>query len=1463
MQGLSAAELRSIDQELKEAVCDAIVNMTVAKVSGAEGEIVYGATPRRSIVSGQLLPRYDENQNEDETTDIRLATIGIDFQIVAPAAGSARVTPSFAVYVRVIPNWAELCDDSLDLDLDFKLQGPVQQAIDQRIRDLRNQRLAAEGLAQINWRTLTPDQQAAMRVRLSAIQNEVRIAAYGERSIVLLADDVRVAADDEPVPQDQAQPVDVHDDVDDAAAQQLRLGRLLRNNRAIPFNLLQPAQIPPKWRRLTLALPSFEWTLANDGAALAAALQAYNDTMRAAASQQIMAWFATPEAEADAWRPLTVQPAEGVSEAGWNAYLARARQTPIPVARLMPKLDDVALAVDCLPDFTDDARQSVRIALDNGNGRLAPNDAKTRSDCIFQTQIEARVPRAQHRALRLDRVEPSYRYRDFLQYGAMGLNCGVTSSIHDADMVLTTTWAPRYVQPRIVPREITLPPSQNAPLRPFPLSFRELSDETLDLSALLELPRQYEQWISAEETRLGQAVRLDLPTDDADRESQRLTSDLAAQRAEARYIERGVRLLMQAQTASQRAAGATTQTQRIELERRAAPYRAFLLTNQAFLLRENNDAARGWRLFQLAFILAHVTTFASRMDAYRDAQDALLDEDAASLLYFPTGGGKSEAFYGALLFSMFLDRLRGKTRGVTAMIRYPLRLLTLQQGQRLLRLLAHAEIVRLSTGVAGWPFEIGFWVGGANTPNRYTGVPASVIPRLADADQPNDDHFAEDFAFENEEDEDAAQKYRDWSAAYNKVPECPVCGRATGLRRDESETSAKRLAIVCFSSACAWNAAHQAITPLPFLLTDDTIYERAPSVVLGTVDKMALLGQNTNTIRQLLGMFGLAREIGPTGHLYTPAPDSSFLANMAGNGRRGVKPAFADGESVFFDPFPSIVIQDEAHLMEESLGTFSGLFDTLFENALRAIESLTGDQLNIARVWNGSAYGAARMPKFIAATATISNPDRQLNVLYQRAALRFPCPGSDIYRSFFAEPAQAPSANPARVALSNALPASEVPERTSPWMRLYVSLMTNDATHTVTAVTILSAFHTVITTLWRQLSDVDERGTAAQALRNALSPGEDGAWRRAALDRAIAANQWQDLLALIDLHRIALTYVTNKKGGDQVMDALETTVRQRHARLHQPIEGFDSRLISGGVDMREIQKIMRAAETTYDNQEYPPLDQLMRSIVATSAISHGVDVDRFNSMFFAGLPSDIAEYIQASSRVGRTHVGFVVLIPTPQSRRDRYVVETHDIFHRFLERMIAPPAVERWAENAIRRVMASMVQAWVVLQEAVRFQTAPDAAKDRVEALDIVRPLGALARRDPVAFADQLLDFSLRSVGFDGRGPQHRGRPVDQTLYRAMVDHDIAGFANSMRNLQTPMLLREYWDDSAAAFRPPMTSLRDVDEAGLIVGGAYDAAARGGSRTINLEDLTLVMRAIRSQRGAVAETDMDDRGEQP
>lgn len=1458
MNGLSAAQLSAVSQELKEGVCNALVNMTIARVSGsdAEGRVLFGRTPRRSIVSGQLLPRFDPTGQDDETTDIRIAASGMDFHVAANAAGQSTITPSFSVYVRVLPDWAELADEALSLDVDFKLRAAVQTAVDARFRQLRGERFAAARVATPDWPNLNPEQRQRIRQQRQAILEEVRRQAYHEQGIEFQQGDEQLlnpnaqGGDQGPNPGPQADGQAPADGQDDHAAQ-LRIGRLLQRGRSVPFGLLEPVHAPAKWRRIDLIFAPLVWQISADGSELAARVAEYSGAMRDSALLQVAAWVNSAEGLQQVWRDVRVQPQDVISEAAWNGYRQRVAQTPPSLPDLLPAIAGVALQLDRTPDFVDATRVAVRVMLDNGSPELSRRDAFTHCEVIFRTELAITLPAGVHRPLRLDRVEPSYRFRHFMHYAAIGLNCGVTSRQAGDVLTLRTTWSPRFVQPRIVPR---------AP--DAPVAFAELASEARAVLDLLSIPQAYLDWISTEEARLRGAVREGLSPAEADIESQRLQRDLGDQRREAGYIERGIRLLSQSQEAY-RALAQASEHQRASLELRAAPYRAWLLTNQSFLNRDRGDPQRGWRLFQLAFILAHVPTFASRMEEYRDWFDPLLDEAAASLLYFPTGGGKSEAFYGTLIFSMFLDRLRGKTRGVTAMIRYPLRLLTLQQGQRLLRLVTAAELVRVDRRVGGWPFEIGFWVGGNNTPNRYSYVPA-IVPRADDADHSDDRNLEEGADGTDADARRAAERYREFRAAYNKVPQCPCCGTATGLRRFEAEgPTARRLGIVCFNDRCSFNRAHASRTPLPFLLTDDTIYARAPSIVLGTIDKLAMLGQRTTTIRQLIGMFGLARGVGPTGHLSSPPNEGDIAAWLSGDGYEPVVPAFDYGQAVFFDPFPSLIIQDEAHLLEESLGTFSGLFDSLLDGVFSEIAQLAGDRLHVSRIWAGGRAGSPRTPKIIAATATISNPERQLEVLYQRTPLRFPCPGPDIYRSFFAEPAPAPQENPARVDLERSLPLYEAPERTSPWMRLFVSLMTNDATHTVTAVAVLSAFHSIITDVWQGLLAPATRVATADALADQQGNDEGSAWRRDAIRRAVQDGRDNEIFALIDLHRIALAYVTNKKGGDQVMDALDAAVRLRHRTRHQQLDGFVSRLISGGIDMKEIQEIMVEAEAGHPGAPYPPLAGQLRSIVATSAISHGVDVDRFNSMFFAGLPSDIAEYIQASSRVGRTHVGFVMLVPTPQSRRDRYVVETHDIFHRFLERMIAPPAVERWAENAIRRVLASLVQTWAIMRENQSFFRAADSGKAGTDCFETISPIRALIRRDPAGFTAELGDFVLRAIGFQGRGSDGLGRPIYSELYRSLVEQEVSRFTASVRNFDTTLRLYEYWEDSAAPFKPPMTSLRDVDEAGMIAAAGFDARVTQGRRTIDQDDLVRVMRAIRQQRGSVAETDVDAQARAP
>lgn len=723
MKGYSTEQLQKIDVELKEAVCDSLVNLLIARVSGMDdrGRTILGRSPRRNIVSGQLLPRYGVS-GDDETSDIRVAAIGVDFVIASESEATIRATPQFSVYLRVLPEWSDLAAGGGDLDFEFKLRPAVQQQIDDTIRANRKAALQSAGLERPDWRSMNETQRSGVRTQRADILAEVRRKAYAEHGIELVHEDPATSTD--AIPTDESEVIADANSPEDTAAPPTPVSRLLREGRNIPLTLIDPAPIPGKWQRLDLQLPTFEFGSDDEPGTLKDAVDSYNARLIDTVAAQINT-YVFGDGAARIWRDARVGPADTLTEDAWRGTITSIIGKPIDTSRTVPDLSRVAVKVDRQQEFIDPTRISFRITLDNQSTEPTPQDAQGRCNTIFGASLSVELPSSAHRPLRLDRVEASYRFRDYLNYPAIGLNCGIASSVHDGTVKLITTVAPRFVQPRIVARHI------NVPYR-----FATLADPAFDVGILANLPKTYRVWIDEQESYLSSVVTADLDEADAKREADRLRNDLDAMRNEARFIERGVELLIASKEAATKLTAAG-KTERETLERRAVPWRAWVMTNAAFASRDKHDTERGWRLFQMAFILAHIPVFASRISDWRDYHDPELDEDSASLLYFPTGGGKSEAFYGALLFAMFLDRLRGKDRGVTALIRYPLRLLTLQQAQRLLKLLVHAEMVRRHNHAGTWPFEIGFWVGSQNTPNSYTAF-RSEIPLIGDSEHPDD-----------------------------------------------------------------------------------------------------------------------------------------------------------------------------------------------------------------------------------------------------------------------------------------------------------------------------------------------------------------------------------------------------------------------------------------------------------------------------------------------------------------------------------------------------------------------------------------------------------------------------------------------------------------------------------------------------------------------------------------------------
>jgi hypothetical protein len=1204
--------------------------------------------------------------------------------------------------------------------------------------------------------------------------------------------------------------------------------------------------IPMKWRRFRLDLGDFRFDC-HDTPTRDAASAAFAARVLEQARRVLGAWVDSPEGQRDAYRPNErILPSNFADKASWDRFLNALRQRrPAVLADVLPDLAGVTLVLDAAPDFVDPLRVNLRIALENGAQVPSRQMYADFEPTLFQVGLQLSLPSVLHRPLRLDRVQPSYRFKDWLTYPAMGLNCGVQAlPSMEGILRIGTTWAPRYAQPRIDPTVIER----------LPTGYRELADPDCDIARLMLLPDHYDTWIASQallDAGEGQSPEI------AERERQAHARDLEAYRRESSFVRAGIQLLLDSRVVAQTLATRAQLGSWASLDARAAPWEAWLLTNEAFALY-GRERFTDWRLFQLAFILAHIPTFASRMPEFADRFDADRDELSASLLYFATGGGKSEAFFGLLVFNIFLDRLRGKHRGVTALVRYPLRLLTLQQARRLMRILTNAELVKIRRRVPGAPFEIGFWVGSGNTPNRaaqgFGGVPAVTLAG-----------YATDVGLLNppDGDTDAARaarrrsdRYKETLESYDKLRVCPCCGGATGMRRYPFQ--AGRIGIVCFNDACEWNRENPPSphrVPLPFLLTDDTIYQRAPAVVLGTIDKLALIGQHDRTINAIVGMLGAARFMDPENrHFHVPRGPRS-LARAHDEGWTRLKPAYSDGAVMFHDPFPSLIIQDEGHLLEESLGTFSGLFETMFESILTRLG--TGLLRDYVATWRPDPQSDERRPrlaKVIAATATISDPDRQLRVLYQREPLRFPCPGPGIYESFYAAPRVPLNAERRRLAAQ--APGHLRIEQFTPRMRTYVSMMTNGRSHTMTTSAVVSAYHVTITRLWRALVEEARAPDVVEELSAVLNPDDPlTPLRRAALEALIAPENEAGpsvLTTLLDLQRISLTYVTNKKGGDQIIETLQTQVERDQRSDGIGELPFVTELISGGVTISEIQEVMRQAEgSVAPGQAFPPLSESLRNIVATSAISHGVDVDKFNAMFFAGLPSDIAEYIQASSRVGRVHVGFSLLVPTPHSRRDRYVIETHDQFHRFLERMIPPPAVQRWAERAIRRAMPSIIQA--LLCGVVEQDLFAAAVGDKSTARSFITAAAVKTWADRHSSGNPgairaATEFALESIGIEGRGYRHTGAPTHAEHYRKFAEDRVREILDLFTQRSDGSKLSNFWESRKTRdMRKPMMSLRDVDAGGVILGATRDPW-RG--KNVHPETIRQVMRVIRGQRTA-------------
>jgi hypothetical protein len=369
----------------------------------------------------------------------------------------------------------------------------------------------------------------------------------------------------------------------------------------------------------------------------------------------------------------------------------------------------------------------------------------------------------------------------------------------------------------------------------------------------------------------------------------------------------------------------------VELLRRDATLnRAFRAMNRAMLLSANGKYD-GWRPFQFGFLLANLASVVEP-----EGESAIAD-----IVWFATGGGKTETYLGLIVTAALYDRLTGKRGGITAWSRFPLRMLSLQQTQRFANAMAGAERVRREESISGDPFSVGFLVGQAATPNRIKEDASHGEPDPDDDDMPK---------------------------AYQVLLRCPFChGETIEMAFDRRYW---RLAHRCTNEACSWPEEN-----LPFYIVDEEIYRFLPTVVVGTLDKAASIAMQA-AMRGLVGApWG---KCSVPGHGYTYAPRGKHPNGCLVPGCRGSAGPL-DMEPARFGP--SFRLQDELHLLKDSLGAVDAHYEALYD-AL---------QLELC----------GRRPKILASSATLTGYEKQVDVLYRREARVFPVQGPTAARGFW------------------------------------------------------------------------------------------------------------------------------------------------------------------------------------------------------------------------------------------------------------------------------------------------------------------------------------------------------------------------------------------------------------------------------------------------------------------------------
>ena len=688
---------------------------------------------------------------------------------------------------------------------------------------------------------------------------------------------------------------------------------------------------------------------------------------------------------------------------------------------------------------------------------------------------------------------------------------------------------------------------------------------------------------------------------------------------------------------------------------------SFILMNRTFLL--SSDKYKGWRLFQIVFIVSEIADMVNC--EFKDTPGFKCNDiNNVDLLYFPTGGGKTETFFGCCVFAAFFDRKRGKNNGVTAIIKYPLRLLVAQQFSRLLKLTVDANTIKKQFNIPGDDFAVGFFTGSKNSPN-YINI-----------DKRNE---IRDFTQQMKNDN------------YRQIDICPVCGNEMNVVFDEQKW---KLIHVCSNSRCEF-------VP-PVYIVDDEIYRYNPCFVVSTIDKMANAGTSIG-FKSLLGQST------------SRCPVHGFSNRSS---RCGIMGCTCELEKNIerVDPVPTLFVQDELHLVNESLGTFDSHYESFVEYYCQSL--VPPEQ--------------RKQIKYIGATATIADYQKHIRGLYNKNAKMFPT--SIKKENFYSK---IDENDICRIIVGAALYGGSITES----LQKMITIMR------------------IIVSKW--LLNVDSM------LPLIRSKGFDG--------------NVDDLRRTLNYYLISIVYNNSKTDAGGIFVALENVGNNTLIQMNLPRFNFSE--ISGDIDFKDIKNTMYQINADDDKFKVPNL------IVATSAISHGVDVDHFNQIYFFGIPTQTSEYIQAYSRVGRKYTGIVFDVFRLVRDRDKSYLRNFANFHEYKDILINPVPINRYAKNAIYTTLPGIITA-LLIQKYV----------DNNLAMSVTKLI-----QDNVLTYERLLGDIKSIYSCDSQ---------DSILYGQIIEKEVRNIFNGFRANYSPQkTIAEIVKSATTNHKGPMTNLRDVDVA--------------------------------------------------